>query len=221
MPRAAFSAAPLELLVEYSENDVGTGVQKTCKLIDRDQVDFIIGDVNSGIAQAIAQVTSRRRFSTSSRAATPTRSPARIASGTSIASAIPRGWRQRGRRPALQQVRQELALHYARTMPTATPQEACAANSEAGGTVTGNELTPLGTGGFLRQPDQGARGQTGCAGGAAAGCRMVNCLKQVAQFGINRHIPLPGPSRSSNRSRQCRRKRASASGCSNGTGSRL
>ncbi|MGA6964867.1 MAG: ABC transporter substrate-binding protein, partial [Xanthobacteraceae bacterium] len=46
-----------ELLVEESANDVGTGVQKTRKLIERDQVNFIIGDVNSGIAQAIAQVT--------------------------------------------------------------------------------------------------------------------------------------------------------------------
>ncbi|HEX6842746.1 MAG TPA: ABC transporter substrate-binding protein, partial [Stellaceae bacterium] len=40
---------PVELLVEDSANDVGTGVQKTRKLIDRDQVSFIIGDVNSGI----------------------------------------------------------------------------------------------------------------------------------------------------------------------------
>ena len=52
---------PAELLVEDSANDVGTGVQKTRKLIDRDQVNFIIGDVNSGIALAIAQVTSEKK----------------------------------------------------------------------------------------------------------------------------------------------------------------
>src|ERR1700693_2403026 len=52
---------PLELLVEDSPNDVGTGVQKTRKLIERDQVSFIIGDVNSGIAIAIAQVTSEKK----------------------------------------------------------------------------------------------------------------------------------------------------------------
>jgi ABC-type branched-subunit amino acid transport system substrate-binding protein len=44
---------PIELLIEDSANDVGTGVQKTRKLIDRDQVSFIIGDVNSGIASAM------------------------------------------------------------------------------------------------------------------------------------------------------------------------
>ena len=43
----------LELLVEDSANDVGTGVQKARKLIERDKVDAIFGDVNSGIAYAI------------------------------------------------------------------------------------------------------------------------------------------------------------------------
>src|SRR5207248_4049286 len=52
----------VELLVEDSANDVGTGVQKTRKLIERDQVNFLIGDVNSGIAQAIAQVTNEKRI---------------------------------------------------------------------------------------------------------------------------------------------------------------
>src|SRR4249920_3976459 len=52
---------PLTLLIEDSANDVGTGVQKTRKLIERDQVSFIIGDVNSGIAQAIAQVTNEKK----------------------------------------------------------------------------------------------------------------------------------------------------------------
>ena len=37
----------VQLLVEDSANDVGTGVQKTQKLIDRDKVDVIFGDVNS------------------------------------------------------------------------------------------------------------------------------------------------------------------------------
>ncbi|MFL5287984.1 MAG: ABC transporter substrate-binding protein [Rhodopila sp.] len=49
---------PIELLVEDSANDVGTGVQKTRKLIERDKVDVVFGDVNSGIAYAMSQVTS-------------------------------------------------------------------------------------------------------------------------------------------------------------------
>jgi len=52
---------PVQLLIEDSANDVGTGVQKTRKLIDRDQVDVILGDVNSGIAAAMAQVTAEKK----------------------------------------------------------------------------------------------------------------------------------------------------------------
>src|SRR5277367_5733681 len=51
----------VQLLVEDSANDVGTGVQKTRKLIDRDQVAVILGDVNSGIAYAMSQVTNERK----------------------------------------------------------------------------------------------------------------------------------------------------------------
>ena len=52
---------PVALLIEDSANDVGVGVQKTRKLIERDQVSFIIGDVNSGIALAMTQVTSEKK----------------------------------------------------------------------------------------------------------------------------------------------------------------
>ncbi|HZP93937.1 MAG TPA: ABC transporter substrate-binding protein [Burkholderiales bacterium] len=51
----------VELLVEDSANNVGTGVQKTRKLIDRDQVNCVIGDVNSAISLAMAGVTSEKR----------------------------------------------------------------------------------------------------------------------------------------------------------------
>ncbi len=52
---------PVELLVEDSANDTGTGVQKTRKLIERDHVDVIFGDVNSGIAYAMSQVTNEKK----------------------------------------------------------------------------------------------------------------------------------------------------------------
>ena len=52
----------VELLVEDSANDVGTGVQKTRKLIDGDHVDDIFGDVNSGIAYAMSQVTNEKKI---------------------------------------------------------------------------------------------------------------------------------------------------------------
>src|SRR5512143_3263512 len=48
---------PVQLLVEDSANDTGTGVQKAHKLIERDKVDMIMGDVSSGVAYAIMCVT--------------------------------------------------------------------------------------------------------------------------------------------------------------------
>src|SRR5215472_935288 len=59
--RGGILGRPVELLIEDSANDVGTGVQKTRKLIERDQVSFIIGDVNSGIAIAMTQVTREKK----------------------------------------------------------------------------------------------------------------------------------------------------------------
>jgi branched-chain amino acid transport system substrate-binding protein len=52
----------LQLLVEDSANDVGTGVQKARKLIERDQVNAIFGDVNSAVAYAIEGVTSEKKI---------------------------------------------------------------------------------------------------------------------------------------------------------------
>src|ERR1700760_1582507 len=46
-----------ELLVEDSTSaDAAVAVQKANKLIDRDQVNFLIGNINSGLAQAMANV---------------------------------------------------------------------------------------------------------------------------------------------------------------------
>jgi branched-chain amino acid transport system substrate-binding protein len=52
---------PVQLLVEDSANDIGAGVQKTRKLIDRDNVNVILGDVNSGTAYAMSQVTNEKK----------------------------------------------------------------------------------------------------------------------------------------------------------------
>ena len=52
---------PVQLLVEDSANDIGTGVRKTHKLIDRDNVHVILGEVNSGTAYAMSQVTNEKK----------------------------------------------------------------------------------------------------------------------------------------------------------------
>ena len=122
-------------------------MQKARKLIERDQVAFLIGDVNSAIAQAIAQVSNEKKCCTSSRAATPTRSPARTASGTSIRVCNTTSMEANS-------ISDLLFTKYGKKWHFITPdyafghtlQEACADDlKKLGGTVTGNELTPLGT----------------------------------------------------------------------------
>ena len=50
-----------QLIVEDSTSgDAGVAVQKAHKLIDRDQVDFLIGNVNSGLTEAISQVAAEK-----------------------------------------------------------------------------------------------------------------------------------------------------------------
>ena len=50
-----------QLLVSDSANDVMTGVEQTRQLIDKDQVDFITGNVNSAVALAMTRVTAEKR----------------------------------------------------------------------------------------------------------------------------------------------------------------
>ncbi len=52
---------PVELRVEDSSTgDAGTAVQKARKLIDGDKVDFLLGNVNSALSLAMAQVSNEK-----------------------------------------------------------------------------------------------------------------------------------------------------------------
>ena len=184
----------LELLVEDSANDVGTGVQKTRKLIDRDQVNFIIGDVNSGIAQAMAQVTAEKKV-------------LHVVSGghTDGITGKDCKWNVyrvcNTTRMEANSVSDLLFNKYGKRWHFITPdyafghtlQEACAANlKKLGGTVTGNELAPLGTSDFSAYLIKARAANPDVLILLPQGSDMVNCLKQIVQFGINRQIHVAG-----------------------------
>src|SRR5262245_1656190 len=59
--RGGILGRPVQLLIEDSANTIAVGVAKTRQLIERDQVDFILGDLNSSIALAMTRVTSEKR----------------------------------------------------------------------------------------------------------------------------------------------------------------
>src|SRR6476620_8929135 len=181
---------PIELLVEDSANDVGTGVQKTRKLIERDQVSFIIGDVNSGIAQAIAQVTAEKKV-------------LHVVSGGHTDSITGKDCKWNvyrvcnTTRMEANSVTDLLFSKYGKKWHFITPEyafvhtlyEACAANlKKLGGTITGNELTPLGTSDFSAYLIKARAANPDVLLLLPQGSDMVNCLKQIVQFGINKQI---------------------------------
>jgi branched-chain amino acid transport system substrate-binding protein len=185
---------PIEFLVEDSANDVGTGVQKARKLIERDEVNFIIGDVNSGIALAISQVTNEKKI-------------LHIVSGghTDGITGKDCKWNVyrvcNTTRMEANSVCDILFSKYGKKWHFITPdysfghtlQAAGAANLEKlGGTMTGNELTPLGTTDFSAYLIKARAANPDVLLVLVQGGDMVNCLKQIAQFGINKQIHVAG-----------------------------
>src|SRR6476620_4699052 len=185
---------PIELLVEDSANDVGTGVQKTRKLIERDQVSFIVGDVNSGIAQAIAQVTAEKKV-------------LHVVSGGHTDSITGKDCKLNvyrvcnTTRMEANSVTDLLFSKYGKKWHFITPDyafghtlyDACSDNlKKLGGTVTGNELTPLGTADFAAYLIKARAANPDVLLLLVQGSDMINCLKQVVQFGLNKQIHVAG-----------------------------
>jgi branched-chain amino acid transport system substrate-binding protein len=184
----------VELLVEDSANDVGTGVQKTRKLLERDQVSFIIGDVNSAVAQAIAQVTNEKRILhivSGGHTDTITGSDCkwnvyRVCNTTSMEA---------------NSISELLFNKYGKKWHFITPdyafghtlQQAASADlSKLGGTMTGNELTPLGTTDFSAYLIKARAANPDVLLVLPQGGDMVNCLKQIVQFGLNKQMHVAG-----------------------------
>ncbi|MFC5429683.1 ABC transporter substrate-binding protein [Paraburkholderia denitrificans] len=192
--RGGILGRPVELMVEDSANDVGTGVQKARKLIDRDQVTFLIGDVNSAIAQAIAQVSNEKKvlhIVSGGHTDTITGSDCkwnvyRVCNTTSMEANA---------------VANLLFTKYGKKWHFITPdyafghtlQKAAAADlQKLGGTITGNELTPLGTTDFSAYLIKARAAKPDVLLVLPQGSDMVNCLKQIAQFGISKDIHVAG-----------------------------
>jgi branched-chain amino acid transport system substrate-binding protein len=185
---------PVELLVEDSANDAGVGVQKAHKLIDRDQVTFLIGDVNSAIALALAQVTNQQKM-------------LHIVSGghTDPITGTDCKWNVyrvcSTTRMEDNAVADLLFKKYGKKWHFITPdyafghtlQQGFAIDlQQLGGTVTGNELTPLGTSDFSSYLIKARAASPDVIIVLVQGQDMVNCMKQIVQFGINKQIPIAG-----------------------------
>jgi len=184
----------VDLLIEDSANDVGTGVQKARKLIDRDEVNFMIGDVNSAIALAIAQVTAEKKV-------------LHVVSGghTDGITGKDCKWNVfrvcNTTRMEANSISDLLFAKYGKKWHFITPDyafghtlfDACSENlKKLGGTVTGNELTPLGTNDFSAYLIKARAANPDVLLLLVQGSDMVNCLKQIVQFGIDKQIHVAG-----------------------------
>ena len=183
------------LLVEDSTSgDAGTAVQKARKLIDRDKVDFLLGNVNSALTLAMADVSSEKKVlhvvpgghTDAVTGATCHWNVCRVCNTTQMeANAVA---------PAL--IKNAGKKWYYITPDYAfghTLQEGLEkACTKAGGTKVGGDLTPLGTTDFSSYLIKAQAANPDVILFLVQGDDMVNALKQAVQFGLEKRFHLAG-----------------------------
>jgi branched-chain amino acid transport system substrate-binding protein len=186
---------PVELLVEDSTSgDAGTAVQKARKLIDRDKVDFLLGNVNSALSLAMAQVSNEKRVlhvvpgghTDAVTGATCHWNVFRVCNPTQTeANAVT---------PAL--IKNAGKKWYFITPDYAfghTLQQGLEiAGAKAGYIKVGGDLTPLGTTDFSSYLIKAESAKPDVIIILPQGDDMINCIKQAVQFGLDKRVHLAG-----------------------------
>jgi len=186
---------PAELLIEDSSSgDAGTAVQKARKLIDRDKVNFLLGNVNSGLSLAMAQVSNEKRIlhivpgghTDAITGATCHWNVFRVCNTTRmLTNAIAKSLMDRyGKKMYF--ITSDYAFGH-------TLQEGYDANlKQYGGTKLGEDLTPLGTTDFSSYLIKAQATNPDVLVFLMNGDDLLNALKQAVQFGLDKRIHLAG-----------------------------
>lgn len=185
----------VELVVEDSTSgDAGTAVQKARKLIDGDKVDFLLGNVNSALSLAMAQVSNEKKIlhivpgghTDAITGASCHWNVFRVCNTTQMEAAA---------------VAQTLIKAYGKKFYYITPDyafghtletgmvKACAA---LGGVRVGGDLAPLGTVDFSSYLIKAQAANPDVIIFLTQGDDMVNALKQAVQFGLDKKVHLAG-----------------------------
>src|SRR5271168_4420321 len=185
----------VELVVEDSTSgDAGTAVQKARKLIDGDKVDFLLGNVNSALSLAMAQVSYEKRIlhivpgghTDPVTGASCHWNVFRVCNMTQTLAAA---------------VASALIKDYGKKIYYITPDYAYGHSMEAGliractalgGTRVGGDLTPLGTVDFSSYLIKAQAAKPEVILFLLGGDDMVNALKQAVQFGLENKVHLAG-----------------------------
>ncbi|MGA7324621.1 MAG: ABC transporter substrate-binding protein [Rhodomicrobium sp.] len=185
---------PVELLVEDSTSgDVGTAVQKARKLIDRDKIDFLLGNVNSSMALALGQVSNEAKLFhvvTGGHTDAVTGKDChwnvfRVCNTTQMeANAVASNLIKIGKKWYY------LTPDYAfgHTVQ-ASLEKAC---TSMGGTKVGGDLVPLATTDFSSYLIKAQAANPDVILFLMQGDDMVNALKQAVQFGLDKRFHIAG-----------------------------
>ena len=185
----------VELLAEDSTStDTGTAVQKAHKLIDRDKVNFLLGNVNSAMALATGEVSNQAGI-------------LHIVTGghTDAVTGADCHWNVfrvcNTTRMETNSVSKTLFNKYGKKWYFITPDYAFghtlqqgfeASLKQFGGTEVGASLTPLGTTDFSSYLIQAQAASPDVILFLVAGQDAVNALKQAVQFGLDKRFHIAG-----------------------------
>jgi len=184
----------VELIVEDSTSgDVGTAVQKARKLIDRDNIDFLLGNVNSAMALALGQVSNElKKFHVVTGGHTDAVTGKdchwnvfRVCNQTQMeANAVATSLIKSGKK--WYYITPDYAFGH--TLQSGL-EKAC---TKLGGTKVGGDLVPLGTTDFSSYLIKAQSASPDIVIFLVAGDDMINALKQAVQFGLDKRFHLAG-----------------------------
>jgi branched-chain amino acid transport system substrate-binding protein len=186
---------PVELIVEDSTSgDAGTAVMKARKLIEGNQVDFLLGNVNSALALAMAQVSNEKAIlhivpgghTDAVTGASCHWNVFRVCNTTQMEAAA---------------VCATLIKQYGKKFYYITPDYAFGhtlesgmvkASGALGGEKVAGDLTPLGTVDFSSYLIKAQAANPDVIIFLVQGDDMLNAMKQAVQFGLQSKVHLAG-----------------------------
>jgi branched-chain amino acid transport system substrate-binding protein len=184
-----------ELLVEDSTSgDAATAVQKARKLIDRDKIDFLLGNVNSALAMAMSGVAFEKKV-----LMVDPGGHTDAVTGTSCHWNVFRVCNTT--QMEANAVAPSLIKDYGKKFYYITPDYAFGhtleaglikASTKLGGVKVGGDLTPLGTTDFSSYLIKAQAAKPDVIIFLVQGDDMINALKQAVQFGLDKKFHLAG-----------------------------
>jgi len=186
---------PAKLLVEDSTSgDAGTAVQKARKLIERDKVNFLLGNINSALALAMAQVSNEKGVlhvvpgghTDAITGATCHWNVFRVCNTTQMEANAVAGTLIKDFGKKWYYITPDYAFGH--TLQAGMER----ASAKLGGTKVGGDLTPLGTTDFSSYLIKAQSTKPDVIIFLVQGDDMLNALKQAVQFGLDKRIHLAG-----------------------------